>query len=110
MLERAIEVCITVWWKVQTVKRRKYWKEWCDASAAREQEKMSTLGPYDPTKDDRIMAVECQEETYDIKSYLRFFRRKRPDLAEKADAAERLAFECYCGLRELELLEREDPE
>jgi hypothetical protein len=70
---------------------------------------MASLGPYVTTTDKRIMSCESQEETYDIKSYLRFLNRKRPDLEEKIIAAKRLAFELFCGLKELEVLEREDP-
>lgn len=105
---RAIEFTMVVWWKLNQKKRREYWDLWSKESQQREDDKMSSMGPYSPD-DSRILSCEAQEETYDIKSYLRFLNRKRPDLEEKVNAAKRLAFELFCGLKELETLEREDP-
>lgn len=103
---RAIEFTMVVWWKLNLKKRREYWNLWATESQQREDAKMSSLGPYVPEDDGRIMSCEAQEETYDIKSYLRFLNRKRPDLEEQINAAKRLAFELFCGLKELEALER----
>ena len=63
-------------------------------------------GPFDPKTDLRVLTVEAQEEARDVGNYMRFLRRKHPDLRDEVSEVLLLAFKLYKALRQLESRER----
>jgi len=87
--------------------RKKLLQEFFAEARKRELLGLATYGPFEPTKDTRILSIEMQEEAVDVLNYSRFLLRKHPHLREKTEGIKRLTFALYYELRKLEKVELE---